>query len=289
MKREVIQDFLNLPGIAGVALLDGRSRPYFCGVDQSLNSQQKEALARGIHQVIDTTPPGFKFFEFQFSGHQAYIYRLEHGIILLVLATNSLVHASYVEVMNQLQQELQKDAASSIATFRLLADSSTLSKQDYWRRTQAQAVLTTPEEISAPIPLKPDVPSPAATTVLQSSSLPSVTLKETIAAMNQLSKFTMQYLGGTVVTNYWKATRPAMPWLQQFQVERSAQISFSASEGTSAQAAADKAVLTSEQQQWIQEWVEAFIQRCAKVIRDFPKTVREQALPEQQQFLLKNP
>lgn len=106
--------------------------------------------------------------------------------------------------------------------------------------------------------------------------------------MNQLSKFTMQYLGGTVVTNYWKATRPAMPWLQQFQVERSAQISFSASEGTSAQAAADKAVLTSDQQQWIQEWVEAFIQRCAKVIRDFPKTVREQALPEQQQFLLKN-
>jgi hypothetical protein len=44
MKREVVQDFLNLPGITGVALIDGRSRPYFHGVEQSLNFQQREAL-----------------------------------------------------------------------------------------------------------------------------------------------------------------------------------------------------------------------------------------------------
>lgn len=286
--------------------MDGRSRPYFCGIDQSLNSQQKEALARGIHQVIATTPPGFKFFEFQFGTHQAYIYRLEHGIILLVLATHNLVYASYVEVVGQLQEELQKDAASSIATFRLLADSSTLSKQDYWRRTQTQTDLTTPAEVSTPPPT-PNVPSPAETaetTVIQPdiqpniqpgkldiqpNNPPTVTLKEAIAAMNQLSKFTIQYLGGTVATNYWKATRPSIPWLQQFQVERSAQISLSASEGASAKAASDKTMLTLEQQQWIQDWVEAFVQRCAKVIRDFPKTVREQALSEQQLFLLRDP
>lgn len=35
-----------------------------------------------------------------------------------------------------------------------------------------------------------------------------ITLKETIAAVNQLSQFTIQYLGGTVVTTYWKTTRP---------------------------------------------------------------------------------
>ncbi|HEY9884968.1 MAG TPA: hypothetical protein V6C98_15290, partial [Thermosynechococcaceae cyanobacterium] len=67
MKREVIQDFLNLPGIAGVALMDGRSRPYFCGIDQALNFQQKEALAQGILQVVETIPDSFDVFEFQFA------------------------------------------------------------------------------------------------------------------------------------------------------------------------------------------------------------------------------
>lgn len=55
MKQEVVQNFLDLPGIMGVALMDGRSRPFFCGIDQFLNFQQKEALAQGIRQVIETT------------------------------------------------------------------------------------------------------------------------------------------------------------------------------------------------------------------------------------------
>ncbi|MBF2080006.1 MAG: hypothetical protein IGR76_16185, partial [Synechococcales cyanobacterium T60_A2020_003] len=85
MNKEVVQDFLNLPGIAGIALMDGRSRPYFFGIDQALNFQQKETLALGIQQVIETTPADFEFFEFQFVGHQIHIYKLSHGIILLVI------------------------------------------------------------------------------------------------------------------------------------------------------------------------------------------------------------
>ncbi len=286
MRREVVQNFLNLPGVAGVALMDGRSRPYFCGIDQRLNFQQKEALVRGIQQVVNTTPPGFKFFEFQFSGQQVYLYKLEHGIILLVLTTRGLVYSSYAEAIEQLKQELQQDIVNSIATFRLLAGSTTLSKQDYWQQAKAEAVPTVPPEVwlsSSSSLASPFTAPPTPAPVSGSSSQPDpgITVRETIAAMNQLSQFTIQYLGGTVVTNYWKATRPDTPWLQQFQVERSAQITFSAS-------TLDNAVLTHEQQQWIQDWVEAFIQRCAKVMRDFPKTVRQQALNAQQQFLLRD-
>jgi len=90
MNQEVIQSFLNLQGIAGIALIDGRSRPYFCGIDQALNFQQKEALAQGILQVIETIPEGFDSFEFQFTGHDVYIYKLKHGIVLLVLTNHSL-------------------------------------------------------------------------------------------------------------------------------------------------------------------------------------------------------
>ncbi|NJL86600.1 MAG: hypothetical protein HC886_12455 [Leptolyngbyaceae cyanobacterium SM1_1_3] len=66
MKRQVVQDFLNLPGIVGVALMDGRSRPYFCGVEQILNFQQREAIAQGIQQVVETTPVDLQSFSFQF-------------------------------------------------------------------------------------------------------------------------------------------------------------------------------------------------------------------------------
>jgi len=271
--------------------MDGRSRPYFCGVGQMLNFQQREALACGIHQVIETTPPDFRFFEFQFSRHQVYIYKLDHGIILLILADSSFVYTAHLELVEQLKQELQKDIVNAIATFRMLAGNTTLSRQDYWQPTKIETVPTLPKDAWM-IAAEPSIPSPAPPSPVPAAPPPfpvsgcppplasTATLKETIAAINQLSKFTTQYLGSSVVTNYWKATRPEIPWLQQFQVERSAHIRCPASASAS-----DNTVLTPEQQQWIQDWVEAFIQRCSKVIRHFPKTV-QQGLDPQQQFIL---
>lgn len=285
MKREVVQDFLNLPGIAGLALIDGRSRPYFCGVDRSLNFQQKEALAQGIQQVIDTTPADFEFFEFHFNGHQVYIYKLNHGIILLVLAVDSLSSVAYAELVEQLKRELQQDVANSIATFRLLAGNTTLSGQNYWKQGMDTLTKPTASQPSSPPLSSPPAPVPPPLTAPSDSPSPaplpaavsaSASLEEVLAAINHLSKFTSQYLGSTVVTNYWKTTRPSAEWLQQFQVERSAQITCSGV-GTT---------LSTEEMQWIHEWVNAFINRCAKVIRDFPKTVRQTGLNDRQRLLL---
>lgn len=291
MKREVVQDFLNLPGIAGLALMDGRSRPYFCGVDRSLNFQQKEALAQGIQQVIDTTPPDFEFFEFHYSGHQVYIYKLDHGIILLVLTAGQLSTVTYSKLVEQLKEELQQDVNNAIATFRLLAGNATLSGQNYWKQgigTIADAAITTGSANtrgqSSPNGVPPlsttSVTSPSVshppTASTQPSAAQTATLAEVLAAMNHLSKFTTQYLGPTVVTNYWKATCPKHEWLHQFQVDRSAKIDC-----------ADLTVpLTVEHIQWIRDWVAAFINRCAKVIRDFPKTVKQSVLNEHQKLLL---
>jgi hypothetical protein len=308
MKREVVQDFLNLPGITGLALMDGRSRPYFCGVDRSLNFQQKEALAQGIQQVIDTTPANFDFFEFQFSGHQVYIYKLRHGIILLVLTIETLSHTAYAEVVERLKAELQQDVTNTIATFRLLAGSTTLSGQNYWKQDRdSKSYANSPPQSTSPTelipksspsnlatpsangiqtpshstqipsqPPPPATPAPPASAPPREPPAPSTTLKEVVAAMNHLSQYATQYLGPMVVANYWKASRPKVDWLVSFNVERSAQISTPDI----------SAPLTAEQHQWLRDWVAAFIDRCAKVIRDFPKSVRNAALNEQQKSLL---
>ncbi len=316
MKREVVRDFLNLPGIAGVALMDGRSRPYFCGVDQTLNFQQKEALAQGIRQVVETTPDGFESFEFQFTGHQVYIYKLDHGIILLVLARSHLVYTDYLRAINLLKAALQEDITKAIATFRLLASDVTVSGQNYWRQRSEAAASDFPDSsihspAPASVPSSP-VPQPQPNLVENNGNLKQVEaiaaeaqevglapkksleavapqpsaedtieLKELLAALNHLSEFTTQYLGTAVITNYWKSSRPDIDWLHNFQVDRSAHLVFASPISQST-----NQPITAQQQEWTQEWVAAFIKRCSQVIRDFPSIVNQRALDDRQKKLL---
>lgn len=303
--------------------MDGRSRPYFCGVDQTLNFQQKEALAQGIQQVVETTPDGFEFFEFRFTSYQVYIHKLEHSIILLVLTSNDLQHSDYLKAIERLKSELCQDAASAIATFRLLAGSVTLSNQSYWKPDEQEpppAKLTpqppppTLKARVAPPPRTSHPPKPPApprlppltrsaapphtannshrslkrtndlpeqpTSLSPSFTESQISLKELVLALNQLSHFATQYLGTTVVANYWKSTRPSTEWLNQFQVERSAQI-------TCAEANLNLTVrITLQEQRWIQEWTTGFIHRCARVIRDFPELVKQGGLDQRQQEIL---
>ncbi|MEB3337817.1 MAG: hypothetical protein VKJ46_10165 [Leptolyngbyaceae bacterium] len=318
MKREVVRDFLNLPGIAGVALMDGRSRPYFCGVDQSLNFQQKEALTQGIRQVVETTPEDFESFEFQFSSHLVYIYKLDQGMILLVLAQSGLVLTEYLPAIEQVKQGLQEDVAKAISTFRLLASEVTGS-HSFWKPPAPPPL---PKPLNSPDPnsvlngskrLPPDilvapgvsseaqepVPPPASTTppptpeptvvatqqavAQQAVAQQAVDLKELLAALNHLSQFTTQYLGTAVISNYWKSSRPNHEWLNNFQIDRAAQFTYATSDAQSL-----TQPLNAQQHQWLQEWVAVFIQRCAKVIRDFPTIVTGGALDERQKAILLN-
>jgi len=303
MKQEVIQDFLNLPGIAGVALMDRRSRPYFCGIDQTLNFQQKEALAQGILQVFETIPDEFESFKFHFSGYQVYIYKLDHGIILLVLTQENLVYADYLKTIKNLKATLREDIANAIATFRLFAGTATLPGINATRRTTATQRTTstnlspggsqpatpakpsTPATPPQPTPAIPAIPiqptSPDNSNVAAVNTSTSVSVNEAISALNHLSKFTTQYLGTHVITNYWKSTRPTHEWLNQLQVDRSAQ--FSLDNATPAQL---QAALTPDQQTWIQEWVAQFIKRCSQVMRDFPGLIQQKALNNEQKKLL---
>jgi hypothetical protein len=294
MKQEVIQDFLNLPGIAGVALIDRRSRPYFCGVDQTLNSQQKEALAEGILRVVETIPDGFETFEFQFTGYQVYIYKLDHGVVLLALTRSGLVYADYLETIKDLKVILNEDLANAIATFRLTAGNATLSGKRNtgtgsgdragFQPTASPGSSCSPLPSTSPPSPSNTIPNPSVSlSPPPSSGLPvgdgSTTVRELITALDALSRFTTEYLGTTVIVNYWKSTRPDREWLSHFQVDRSAKFTLS---GT----IQPQQPLGQNEQAWVQEWVAAFVKRCSLVIRDFPSLVEQKALEQNQKRLL---
>ncbi|MBW4513661.1 MAG: hypothetical protein KME11_00370 [Timaviella obliquedivisa GSE-PSE-MK23-08B] len=253
MKQEAIQNFLNLPGLGGVALLNGRSRPYFHGFCQALNDNQRKALAQGIQQVVDTTPADFESFEFCFSDHQIHVYKLDYGVTLLVVMHPSQVQADYYVRIEEVKNILKAEEDRAIATFQTLAAQS--------------------------IPSKPAALSQSLVTFIQPPK-PTISLKEALTAINHFSKLAVQYLGTIVVTNYWKTSRPEADWMQLFQVERSAEVVFLG------QAIADSLALTLEQHELLQTWVSAFIKRCSKVIRDFPKRARQMPLSDRQKTIL---
>jgi hypothetical protein len=254
MNQEAIQNFLNLPGLGGVALLNGRSRPYFHGFRQSLNANQRQALAQGMQQVVDTTPADFESFEFCFSEHRIFVYRLDYGMTLLVIMQPNHVQADYYARIEEVKVILKGASDRAIATFQTLA---------------AQSVPPNHPSLLTQIPV----------TFIQPPD-PTLSLKEALTALNQFSKLAAQYLGTIVVTNYWKSSRPEADWLKLFQVERSAEVIFSG------QAAATSLALTLEQHELLQAWVADFIKRCSKVIRDFPKRVRKMPLSDRQKTIL---
>lgn len=264
MNQGVVEAFLGLPGVVGVALMDGRARPYFFGLDEALSFQQKETLTQGILQVIKTAPEGVDAFEIYFTGYQIYIYKLPRNIIFLALTSSELVPSDYLQVAQPLLQALQDNTGNVIATFGLLASNiMTQSGQNYWGKSPIAEVSAS---VAAEVP-----------TLVETIPPPSVTIKDLVSALNQLSDFTKQYLGTTLIANYWQATRPKIAWLDDFQIKRGGEISFSGSLTIP---------LTVAQHQEVQQWVTAFIQRCTQIIRDFRSLVEHKGLTEEHKHLL---
>ena len=312
MRQEVIRDFLNLPGIVGITLMDGRSQPYFWGFDQILNSQQKASLSQGILQVVGTIPDGFETFEFQFMKHQIFIYKLSQQLTLTVLAQKNLAHAEYATAIKRLQTLLQADITNAVARLRSTVNVLSEADDDQLTPTNRAKLLassaltpavapvvspraalpnpapslnppslnTLPPNTPSPNTPSPNTPSPnTSNTAPRNTTLASATLTDLLIAFNTLSQFTTHYLGRAVIVNYLKTTRPNDSWLNNCQIERTATI-ICASDHMASQ------LLSHDEQQLIQTWAIAFVQRCSQTIRDFPTIVKTVALSRDQKALL---
>ena len=124
MSREVIQDFLHLAGVVGIALTNRRMRPYFYGLDAVLD-RTKQALGQGVLQVVENVPEGFESFEFNFSGHVVFIYKLTHGLVLLVLTDNELNLVDYSGSITKIKYLIESDTYNTVSNFKLLLGSVT--------------------------------------------------------------------------------------------------------------------------------------------------------------------
>ncbi|MBE9158620.1 hypothetical protein IQ265_17540 [Nodosilinea sp. LEGE 06152] len=244
-----------------MALIDGRNRPFFFGPDISLNSHQQDALAQGIQQVVDTTPANFDTFSFRFANQLTHIYKLDQGLILLVLVTDQMPLTDYRTAIGQLKATLIEAPHNAVPTFRLLAGCVTLGSGS-----------------AAPAASPAGGAQPEAAASKQGTLAPGY--QEVIAALNHLSDGATQYLGKTIVINTWKQSRPAHPWLEQFDVQRDGHF-------TAATAVTESQIpLTAEQRQWVKDWVAAFMGRGGRTIRNFQALASSRLTPQEQALLL---
>ncbi|PSR18591.1 hypothetical protein C8255_06630 [filamentous cyanobacterium CCP3] len=250
-----------------MALIDGRNRPFFFGLDISLNSHQQDALARGIQQVVDTTPAHFDTFSFRFANQLTHIYKLEQGLILLVLVTDQMPLTDYRTAIGQLKATLIEAPHNAVPTFRLLAGCVTLGSSAIAPAADLSTSLSSTEGA------QPELEASKAGTLAPGP-------QEVVAALNHLSDGATQYLGKTIVINTWKQSRPAHPWLEQFEVQR---------DGRFAAAAQGQMPLTAEQRQWVKDWVAAFMGRGGRTIRNFQALTSSGLTPQEQALLLDLP
>lgn len=259
MERQVIQNFLNLPGMAGVALMDGQNQPFFYWPNLGFSPSQSDSLAERIQQIVETTPTPGETFAFRFTNQLVYVYRLKSSLILLVAMAESLSLQGYREAVGQLQTALIADPENAVATFKAVVSSLAFLPQ-------VGAVVPGTEELGA-------------VSDLSAEGL-SLDGRQVVAALNHLSDRAAQYLGKTMVVNTWKVSRPNQPWLQQFELQKS---------GHFLDPAIPQGTLTSEQQQWLQAWVSTFLERGGKTIRNFSALVADNALsPSEKALLLGN-
>jgi hypothetical protein len=317
MNRAVIQDFLNLAGIDGVAFTNRRMRPYFHKLDAVLE-KTKHALGLGVMQVLENVPEGFESFEFCFSESVVFVHKLNDGLALLVLTGKSLDLTGYNLAIAQIKELAQTDPFNTISAFKLVLGNPTqltptsqenkeillearpakmsrsveIVREVAPRQEKQSPIYGKPPQTPKidPKPLTPTSPATSSEAATEIHTKPVSTknspqeykLDELVDEMNKLSRFAANYLGKMVVANYWRTSCPAIAWLQEFEVDRQAQISSSYQK---------MIVSDSEEHHQIQTWIRAFVSRCCQVIRNFDVMIQQDCLDVQQQNLLigKNP
>lgn len=89
-------------------------------------------------------------------------------------------------------------------------------------------------------------------------------IQDLLEAFNDLISSANHYLGGTLVSNYLKSSRPEFKWLEQFVLDKSNPIKYKG-------ALTDR--ISPVQLVWFKKWMRLFMKNCSQIIPEFPKMV----------------
>ncbi len=191
MQCQLIQNFLNLPGIVGFSLmlLDGSSHAHSVGFTQGNGLEQHPMLLKGIQQIIKTTPTSLEFCAFQFGAYQVELHKVENGAVLIVFSKGAL-SSQYSKSVSELMQFVKADYSALVESIHSIGSENVAHE-------------------------------PVGATELQAASVDDV-----VAAMNSLSQITSRYLGTQLVANHWRTYQSQdMAWITKFCISMDGTVS----------------------------------------------------------------
>jgi hypothetical protein len=97
----------------------------------------------------------------------------------------------------------------------------------------------------------------------------NLSVDDLLTHLNQLSKCTSRYLGSSMTAKYWEKSRIETRYLKAFQLDSTAQISYTGSAGEP---------VSLLHLKWTQLWINRFIGNSARIFQDLPNLATEKGL-----------
>lgn len=199
MQCQLIQNFLDLPGIIGFSLMpleqdDASGNIYSVGFAQGDGPDQHPLLLPGVQQIIKTMPASLEFCAFQFGTYQVELHKVESEAALLIF-TESPLPDQYSKSVSELMQFIKADYPAFVEGMQ-------------WMFAENSARVST-----------------------VSHHLQAANVDDVLAAMNSLSQITSRYLGTQLVANHWRTYQPPNGiWIDRFRVSIDGTISVTGME-----------------------------------------------------------
>ena len=264
LPTEIIRDFLTVPGIAGIALIDGYPTPRLYSADPNLEIHQPKVFLANMTQILRTLSPQVQQLDCFFGTYRLYIRRMGLGFTVAVLTHRDVKWRNSSDDLMPFCQAVQSHLKASIALLEDWASARNNNQLDGSSQKEKDlgAVAT---ELRAPSPAPAYNPS---------LSL----LQDYLNAFNHLSTIAAQYLGSTIIGSQVKRSRPQGEILAMITIVAKGQLISEVSE-------VDR-VLSAEELQALRRWTQDFRGQCSKIIRDFDTIAQAAGLTKEEVALL---
>jgi hypothetical protein len=240
---KIVQDFLNVTGIVGFALMDGPHLDYFYHLNGRLQAQEQVLFAQNVAEVCATIPPEFWELDFQLQTHWTHLYRLDRVKVFVVWVGNAADRQQYRTVLPPLLQILRDAPGPALDQLHIL----THGMDAETGMPISQGALAVAEE------------------------LPS--LSAMLGAINHVIQSGVEFLGKRILANQVLMARPQDAWLVQLSLNSDSQLVAPPSLLVSAEP------LTADQYASLKRWADEIILAVRRVIRDFREILEREMNP----------
>lgn len=107
---------------------------------------------------------------------------------------------------------------------------------------------------------------------LTSQPQASISLADALETVNQVGGMAKKYLGEMITRNYWQTSRPHSSWFADYEVSPKAEILYCHHRTP------QEILLTPEQLDQLQAWLNAFVRQCQQVLPQFSRMLKKSGL-----------